>query len=246
MRLKLIACEVFYRELCVLAARSRNQVDLEFVAQGLHNLGAPKMLERLQVLVNGVDPAVHEAVLLGYGLCGNGILGLQAVKVPLVVPRAHDCLACFFGSRERYMKYFETNPRVYYKTSGWLERTGSMSGSQLAFAAPEQKIPTWEELVAKFGEEDAAYIRDTLTTHLRHYDQITYIDMGVEPLDMFEARAKAEAAQLGWKYERIKGDLGLLQRLVDGPWDDADFVNVPAGRRIAPLYDGSIMGLSAD
>jgi len=246
MRLKLIACEVFYREACAVAARSPNQVDLVFVAQGLHNLGSPRMLAELQGRVDATDPAVHEAVCLGYGLCGNGILGLVAPKVPVVVPRAHDCLACFFGSRERYMKYFEANPRVYYKTSGWLERAGQMGTDQLSFGTPEKPAPTWEELVAKFGEEDAAYIRDTLSTHLKHYDQITYIDMGIEPTDQFEARARAEAAKFGWKYEKIPGDLGYLQRLVDGPWDDADFLTVPPGRKIAPKYDGSIIGLSAD
>jgi len=243
MRVKLIACEVLFRELCAAAARSPNQVDLEFVPQGLHNLGAPRMRGRLQEFVDRTDPAVHKAVLLGYGLCGNGLVGLAAPKVPLIVPRAHDCLALFFGGRDRYMKYFEANPRVYYKTSGWLERSGQMGSGQLSFGAPEQPVPTWEELVAKFGEEDAAYIRDTLSTHLKHYDQITYIDMGVEPLEELEPRAREEAAKLGWKYERIRGDLGYLQRLADGPWDDADFLTVPPGRRIAAKYDGSIIGV---
>jgi hypothetical protein len=243
MRLKLVACEVFYRELSAVVARSPNQVDLEFVPQGLHNLGAPTMRDRLQAVVDRTDPAVHAAILLGYGLCGNGLIGLMAPRVPLVVPREHDCLALFFGSRERYEKYFAANPRVYYKTSGWLERANSLDANQLSFGPPGKPAPTWEELVEKFGEEDAAYIRDTLSTHLTSYNQITYIDMGVEPVEELERRAKADADHNGWKYERIRGDLGLLQRLADGPWNDADFLSVPPGRQITAKYDGTIIGL---
>jgi hypothetical protein len=204
------------------------------------------MLERLQAVVDRTDPSVHEAALLGYGLCGNGLVGLAARKVPLIVPRAHDCLALFFGSRERYMKYFEANPRVYYKTSGWLERTDPAAANQLSFGPPGKPPPTWEELVEKFGEEDAAYIRDTMSSHLASYDQITYVDMGVEPAEEMRRRAKADADKQGWKFDTIPGDLGYLQRLVDGPWDEADFLTVPPGRRIAAKYDGSIIGVSPD
>ncbi len=34
MRLKLIACEILYRELCAAVARSVNQVDIEFLPKG--------------------------------------------------------------------------------------------------------------------------------------------------------------------------------------------------------------------
>ena len=40
----------------------------------------------------------------------------------LVVPRAHDCITLFLGSKERYLDYFQTHPGVYFKTSGWIER----------------------------------------------------------------------------------------------------------------------------
>ena len=40
MQLKLIACEIFYREMCAAVARSPNQVDVEFLPKGLHDIGA--------------------------------------------------------------------------------------------------------------------------------------------------------------------------------------------------------------
>ena len=57
VRLKLIACEIFYRELCAAVARSVNQVDLEFLPKGLHDIGQEGMNRRLQEVLAGVDPA---------------------------------------------------------------------------------------------------------------------------------------------------------------------------------------------
>ncbi len=39
MRLKLISCEIFYREMCAVVARSPNTVDVEFLPKGLHDIG---------------------------------------------------------------------------------------------------------------------------------------------------------------------------------------------------------------
>ena len=36
-------------------------------------------------------------ILLGYGLCGNGLDGLSARHTRLVLPRAHDCIGLLMG-----------------------------------------------------------------------------------------------------------------------------------------------------
>ena len=69
MRLKLISCEIFYREMCAAVARSPHRVDLEFLPKGLHDIGSAKMSARLQEAVDTVDAERYQAVLLGYALC---------------------------------------------------------------------------------------------------------------------------------------------------------------------------------
>jgi hypothetical protein len=39
MRLRIVACEIFFRELCHLASRSPRKVDVEFLPKGLHDQG---------------------------------------------------------------------------------------------------------------------------------------------------------------------------------------------------------------
>ena len=122
MRLKLIACEILYRELCAAVSRSINEVDIEFLPKGLHDIGQSGMSARLAEALAAVDESRYEAVLFGYGLCSNGLVGLTARNVPLVLPLAHDCITLFLGGKERYLEYFHAHPGVYFKTSGWIER----------------------------------------------------------------------------------------------------------------------------
>jgi len=243
-RFKLISCEVFYRELCWVVAQSPNVVDLHFLPKGLHDIGAVPMRERVQAAIDAVDEAKYQAVLLGYGLCNNGLAGVRARGLPLVLPRAHDCITLFLGSKERYLEYFTNNPGVYFKTSGWIER-GDNPGelSQLSIQRQTGMDKSFEELVAKYGEENARYLWDTLVDTTRNYSRFTFIEMGVEGDDRYEQWTREEAHQRGWRFEKVRGDLSLLERLVNGPWTPPEFLVVPPHRAIAARYDDGIVGL---
>jgi len=242
MRLKLISCEIFYREMCAAVARSPNTVDIEFLPKGLHDIGQPGMVQRLQEAIDRVDASKYEAVLLGYGLCNNGIRGLIARSVRLVVPRAHDCITLFLGGRQRYDDYFHRNPGVYFLTSGWLER-GQETGELAQASIPHQlgMDLSFEELVAKYGQDNAQYLYDELYNTLRNYTQYTYIAMGVEPQETFEAEARRRAEDRGWKFEIIPGDMSLIQRLVDGPWDEQTFLVLQPGQQVVARYDDGVI-----
>ena len=241
MNLKLLACEILFREACAVAARSRNRLTLEFLPKGLHDLGQQRMQQHLAQAVAQSDTTDCDALLLGYGLCSNGVVGLAADRVPLVVPRAHDCITLFLGDKQRYLDYFYANPGVYFKTSGWVER-----GENLAQFGPESiqqthgLLQSYEELVAKYGEDNARFLQEQLGL-TRNYGRLTYIEMGIEPDDRFERHTRELAGQRGWQFEKLGGDLRLLQALVDGPWDAADFLVVPPGHRIEASFDETII-----
>jgi hypothetical protein len=242
LNVKLIACEILYRELCAAVARSVHRVDLEFLPKGLHDIGQAGMSRRLQEAVSAVDESKYEAIVLGYALCSNGLVGLTARSIPLVLPRGHDCITLFLGDRQRYLDYFRAHPGAYYKTSGWIERGSDLSQYHLdSIQKTSGMTQTYEELVAKYGEDNGRFLYDQLCDMTRNYSQFTFIRMGIEPDDRFERQARAEAESRGWKFEVLQGNMELLQRLVDGPWDADRYLVVPPGHRVVPSYDDTII-----
>jgi len=241
MRLKLISCDVLYRETCSVVARSPNQVDVEFLPKGLHDLGADAMRQKLQDAVDQVDAGKYDSVLMGYGLCGNGLAGLTARTLPVVVPRAHDCITLFLGDRQRYLHYFQQNPGVYFSTSGWIER-GSRLGDLSQPGLDRLGLGlSHDEMVAKYGEENAQFLEKEIGGYKKQYRQYTFIQMGVEPDDRFEQRTRECALERGWKFEKVCGDMSLIEGLVNGPWDDQRYLVVQPGWRVVARYDDGII-----
>ena len=238
MRLRVIACEVLCREICDAAARSPHQVDVEFLEKGLHDYGAAAMRKELQFRIDASDPVKYDAVALGYALCGNGLHGLQATRLKLVAPRAHDCIALLMGSRRIYEDYFNSNPGTYFRSTGWLER-----GKELA---PLARVRTGlgtnlETLIDKYGEDNGTYLFTELNKYQQSYRRLVYIETGLEPDARFEVEAQGEAEQRGWEYAKLRGDLRLIRMLLNGEWDPKEFLVVEPGQRIVARYDEGII-----
>ena len=243
-KFKLIICDIMLREACFCIARSKNMIDPVFMGKGLHNLCDGKMRELLQAEIDKVDAEKYDAILLGYGLCNNGTRDLHA-SIPLVIPKAHDCITLLLGSKEKYRTFFDENPGTYYLSPGWIERnTDDYAGEQ---SIPQQLgLATYEEYVAKYGEEDAQYIMETLGGGLNQYSKLAYIDTGVGDFSVYERESAERAAENGWAYEKLTGSCVLLQKLLDGEWDSADFLMVEPGQTIKPTYDGDVLAAKAN
>jgi len=242
MHLKAIACQVFTREFEHILARSPHTVDLELIPMGLHSLGAG-MRHHLQQRIDAADPFGYDAILLGYALCGRGTEGLRAGRTQLILPRAHDCIGVLMGDRHRYAAYFENHPGVYYRSTGWVEFQTPDLKLQPAFASQNLlgEQSSLEEFIAKFGDDNGRYLYEQFTGFRRSYSWLTYISTGVASDDASRAQARAEAAIQGWAFEEVAGSLSVLSRLVNGPWDESDFLVVPPGAAIHANHGDSIV-----
>jgi hypothetical protein len=245
VRLRVIACEVFFREVSAVASRSPHTIDVEWLPKGLHDQGGAAMRERLQQVVDATDASIYEGIVLAYGLCNNGLVGLTARGVPLIVPRSHDCIGIFMGGADRYATYFEAHPGTYFRTSGWIERGGSFEHSLGLPTQPGSGAVDFEALAARYGEDNARYLMEELGDTTCHYSRLTFIRMGIEPDDRFLEQARQEASERGWVFECLEGDLGVLDRLVNGPWEGDDLLVVPPGARVVATHDARLVAFEA-
>jgi hypothetical protein len=250
MFLKVIACEIAARELYYAAARSINLIDLEFLTQGHHDTPATGCSD-IQAHINQVPPGKYDAILLGYGLCSNILVGLTSAHSPLVIPRAHDCITLFLGSKERYQQCFTERPGTYYYTSGWLEcakRRGQQTSLWLGTALPataslnlQANYQTWVE---KYGEDQAKFLLEEMNRWTVAYTNGTLIDFGFLDQLRFNEQVKKICAEKGWEYAELEGDLSLFQKLLDGSWPESDFLVVPPGKKVVATFDDQIIGVA--
>jgi hypothetical protein len=238
VRFKLIACEVIFREISSCAARSEHVVDLAFLTKGLHD-DPLEMTRILQQEIDDTSAAQDEAVALGYALCSRGTVGLRARDLPLVIPRAHDCISLFLGSRQAYAEYFRRQPGTYYFTTGWIERGGADT-----LRAPESYPGlgrSLQEYSEQYGEDNGRFLWEFENQWQQNYTTAAYIKMPL--FDPPEVRAAAEraAAEYGWHVEELAGSERLFGALCSGQWNDEDFLIVPPGYEIAQAGDDTIV-----
>lgn len=248
MRLKCIGCEVLARAIYLCAAQSPHLVDVTLLERGLHNTPA-KLRARLQDQIDASAAQDFDAVVLAYGLCGQATAGLISRGIPLAIPRAHDCITLFLGSRQRYQEQFQATPGTYWYTLDYIERR-SDPGSTLALGSGSQADleSVYAEYVEKYGRENADYLMEVMGAWQRHYQRAVYIDLGVGDGTAVEAFAQEEAARRGWVFERMAGDLVLIRRLLYGDWGDdsgntpgSDFLILQPGQSVKMAYDDRII-----
>jgi len=259
MRLHAIACDVLARPVYLGAARSPHVVDVTLLRRGLH--AEPlRLRERLQAEIDraaeGNDGAPSpDAVVLAYGLCGGATAGLEARTVPVVLPRAHDCITLFLGSRERYATESAATPTYWY-VRDQLERgsaggtgaggnDGAGVGAGLAADTDAQLAALRASYVANYGEDNADYLMEVMGAWRAHYRRGAYVALesdgdGPGVAGDAETAARAEAERRGWLFERVEGDLVLVRRLLNGDWGD-DVLVLRPGERLAMSYDDGVV-----
>jgi len=241
LRLTVVACSSLRPELEMLAAEAKTAVTFRHLEMGLHARSAGALREALQ---SAIDEETDCNVLaIGYGLCNRGIVGLQARTLPVVIPRAHDCIGMLLGGSRRYLAELQAQPGTYFQSAGWLENSpapGDVRQPDFTFG-PNSNV-TRERLVERYGEEDADYLLGQFAGFTRHYERLAYIATPASASAFWEATAMELAAKREWKFERLAGDLGWLRRLLDADWNDAEFLTLQPGERVVATFDERLIG----
>lgn len=249
MVLKVLACKVLMREISLLIPQNPHCIDVTWIRQGLHN--TPKTLQRaLQAEIDAIDSGKDirsvdeqtngvpiDAILLGYGLCGNAIEGLHSERYPIVVPRAHDCVSLLLGSKERYAELFEQmGGHAYWYSPGWIENATMPSERQQCFMR--------KKYTAQYGEDGAQYLLDMEKSWYDAYEYAAYIEWDGIVQHGFMDFAQDAAKYLNWTYRHIHGEDTLLRDMLSGNWDEERFLIVPPGKTVAPSFDSRILTMA--
>lgn len=233
----LIACHVLWRELFQLTSESADVFHPHFLELGLHD--APDGLrEKIQGLVDENDDKGYEAILLGYGLCGNGTLGVRAGKTRLVLMRGHDCITFLLGSKDRYREAAAERPGTYWYSPGWIDNN--------RVPGKEQDEVFLAEYTEKYGAEQAEMMLNLYKDTLKGYTHASYINQELVDPAPYREYTKRNADYLGLVFEEHRGCDRLLRDFIGGNWDDDRFLIVPPGQYIVATVDDTVMRTAAE
>lgn len=232
-RLALLACSVFEREIELYGKDAPQIVVTSWFEMGLHDR-PDNLRSTLQAAIDELDGRDDiDAIVLAYGLCGLGTAGLRTRRHRMVIPRGHDCITVFLGSKERYAEHQAGCPSCYYYSPGW-NRGQRVPG-------PEKLDVQRAELLEKFDPEDVEFLIEAEREAWALHDTVSYIDLGTDDAEREADYARRCAKWLDWKFERLKGDASMLKDLFAGNWDAERFQVIEPGERMAHVADERIM-----
>lgn len=211
-KIKIIACRTIKQE--VEAVRFPGY-EVEYIESGYHRY-PDKLKNLLQAYLDQETEA--DKVVLGYGLCSNGVAGLVSRDKTLIIPRVHDCIGLLLGSREKYEQEFKADPGTYYLSRGWIEEL-------------REPYAEYLEYLEKFGEELAIW---SIEMQYKNYSRLVFIYTREKDLKKYQDYAKKVAEFLNVKFEIIKGETKFFDKLISGKWEDdpENFLIVPPGKTV--------------
>ncbi|MCX7869311.1 MAG: DUF1638 domain-containing protein, partial [Terrimicrobiaceae bacterium] len=234
-RLAILACRVFELEFEThLRPLLKPPSQIEFFEIGLHDRPNQLRSTLSEAIARWDCRPDLDAIALLYGLCGLGTSGLKAGWLPLVIPRAHDCISVFLGSKERHAERQRNHPGTYHYTTGW-NRARRVPG-------PEREAALRADLSNRFEPEDVEFLIEADREQWKAYDTACFIETGTPDTEEEAAYAQECARHLGWHFERVAGSTAILRDLVLGNWDSSRFQIGRPGEVLRHVPGPDIMG----
>jgi len=205
MKTKIIACEVMKEEM--LSIEALEDVEIQFVSMDNH-LYPKKLNRQLQAIID--TSLGYDKIILAFGLCGGAVKGLIATNCPIIIPRVHDCIAVFLTATDDCVCNFKKEVGTFYLSCGWMITERSI-------------LSDHHRILDKYGEKKALSI---LNRMYDSYKKVLFICTDCSMQDKIILESKQIAKLINVKHEMIKGKIAFIEKIVRGPWDDKNFINI--------------------
>ncbi len=196
MRIGMISCETFERNLEPLIKDDPDIVHKEYLEFGLHEY--PDELKKAVIdKVNSLEGKV-DAVLLGYGICNSLKDITSQVKVPTIQLRGDDCIGVLIAPEEYAAERKKCAGTMYHTpyfalmNREWFEKK------------MREHMPNYEEL----GLSLDWYMQKMFDG----YTRVLFIDDGLGEIEKYVELSKQFAAELNLRHECRLGTAEILKQ----------------------------------
>jgi hypothetical protein len=209
--IKLITCQALAHLIGPIPGSGMARVILPM---SLH-LSPPSLRKRLNEEIRKTEEP-ETTILLGYGLCGRGLEGVQSKKSRLGLPKVDDCVGAVLGSRLRHKTLSNANPGCFFMEPSWI-------GTDIDIFTQIYKG------LDRIPEEN----RDEIVRMaFKNYSRLALICHGNESDLQVISSCRMLAESYGLTFLKFISDLALLKDLANGPWDPDRFIVTDPGQAI--------------
>lgn len=206
MKTAVLACPTIKDELTLADQRVQSGYDFFWMPTNLHSF-PEKYRDQIQLELDKLDG--YERVILGFGFCGNAVLGLKSHSFELILPRIDDCISMMIGSVKKRQELVGKHHSIFL-TRGWLD------GDRGAWAE-------YEHTVKRHGEDIADEVFDLI---YNAYDWLAVIDTGAYEVNNILDKTKMLARAFKLDYVMLTGNVTYFELLLKGPWTEEYFVKM--------------------
>lgn len=213
----IIACQTLRDELKLAIRETGCQTPVIWIDSDYHN-DPNQLRDRLQQEIDSLTG--RENILLAYGCCGTGLVGLKATGGNLIIPKTEDCISMVLG---RPGEEFARLKQTYFLTKGWIE------GAKSIFVE-------YDHALKRYGPIRTKRLFEVM---LKHYRYLMLIDTGAYDFDYCYSKTEELAQKIGLEPAVSKGDTWHLKKLLTGP-HDKDFCVIPPGGSVELSHFGLV------
>lgn len=177
MKIGVVACRIMKRELDKVLSRCEDIAEVIYLEEGKH-VYPEKLRESVVEQINELKDRV-DVIFLGYGDC-QSLKGIEnEFDIPIVHPRADDCIGILL-TPEGYAEELVKEAGTWFMTPGWAELGKEMIYKGMQIERLDIDRDTADELAREL---------------FANYSRGLYIDTGVGNSEYFLEKAK-EACEL--------------------------------------------------
>ena len=201
----IIACENLKDEVNLILNELNINSSIIWIDSQLHNIP-----DKLRVKIQEeIDKAEDDRdILLLFGCCGGGTVGLKSKKNKLICPKVDDCFSLYLGGNEQRKDLYKS-VYSYFFTKRYIEDELSL-------------YHEIERVKEKYGDKKAKIIIDMM---IGKYQFIRVIDTGAYNVNDILDKTTKLAKDWNMEHEILKGDLSILYKALEGNWDE-DFIKI--------------------
>ena len=197
MKRILFGCGIVQKELEDAVKRyGIDDLDIFWFEGGLHN-NPQTLRDALQEKIDATTD--YDEIILGYGLCGNALLGISATNCDILYPKTDDCISALMCENCRMS---ELRRNSFFTSRGWLSEN-----------AEDQYTADYNRMVEKFDEETAKELMDDIYAA---YKNLVYMQTEEVISEEDMAKAKEKASVMGLELVFEPATITLYEKLIRG------------------------------